>query len=126
LLVGALVNAQAVAQAVAQQRADAILLCAGTAGRLSLEDLIGAGAVLHHLLNRRCTPAGEEAQIAHYLFEQSRCDLPAALRQGAGGRNLLAAGLPADIDFCARLDALSAVGIVHPDAHGLACRRLRS
>jgi 2-phosphosulfolactate phosphatase len=127
LLVGAIVNAGAAAQAAANTQAEIVLLCAGTAGRLSIEDLIGAGAVLHHLAGTGgYTIAGDEAHIALYLFEQSRADLAAALRQGAGARNLQTAGLAADIDYCARLDALSVVGVVHEDAGGLACRRLRS
>jgi phosphosulfolactate phosphohydrolase-like enzyme len=37
-------------------------------------------------------------------------NLPQALRQTQGGKNILAAGLDADIDFAARIDSFDAVG----------------
>src|SRR5947209_1104408 len=49
VFIGALVNAQAVARALTQERLDVLLLCAGTNGEMALEDLIGAGAVIEEL-----------------------------------------------------------------------------
>ena len=122
LLIGALVNAQAVASAVASFEKPVTLLCAGTGGGDSLEDLIGAGAVLGALGVKTDDAA---SRLAVALFNSAAADLPGALRLGAGGRNLLAAGLEPDIDFCARLDAIPTVGFVEQDTNGLACRPLR-
>lgn len=110
---GALVNASAVADALAAANRDVTLLCAGTNGQVAAEDLIGAGAVLHALAHRRdLTLASDAALIARQLFAAARTDLRAALAETLGGRNVLAAGLAPDIDFAARLDALDAVGVV--------------
>jgi 2-phosphosulfolactate phosphatase len=46
LLAGAIVNAAAVAQAAVAAGNDVTLLCAGTNEQVSLEDILGAGAVL--------------------------------------------------------------------------------
>jgi 2-phosphosulfolactate phosphatase len=113
MLAGAIVNAAAVARAARELGKNVTLLCAGTNGEVSLEDTLGAGAVLTALLvNGPCQPVGDAAQFALRLFSQARNDLPAAMHTGGGGLNLIRARLEADIDFCARLDALDIVGHV--------------
>jgi 2-phosphosulfolactate phosphatase len=116
LLVGALVNAGAVARAAAALQLPVTLLCAGTNGQVAMEDLIGAGAVLDALLRADVPtawrPSGDVALIARHLFAAARPDLPRVLAQAQGGQNVLAAGLGQDIDFAGRVDVLEAVGVV--------------
>jgi 2-phosphosulfolactate phosphatase len=113
---GALINASAVARAVFESRSEnVVLLCAGTNGRVAAEDVIGAGAVLHAL--RTHGPVrlrSDVAWMAEDLFVAHRDDLVGALRASRGGQNVIAAGLEADIDYAARLDALDVVGEVFP------------
>ena len=83
------------------------LVCAGTEGEVSFEDLLGCGAVVGEL--QKLTEirfASDAAEIAHRLFAAARADLAAVLRNTRGGRNIIAAGLSGDIDFCARLNVL--------------------
>jgi 2-phosphosulfolactate phosphatase len=112
LFVGALVNASHVAEAVVTTGGDVTLLCAGTQGTVAMEDVIGAGAVLHGLLRQGYSAANDIARMAVRLFDQARPDVRGALAESRGGRNVEAAGLVADIDFAARLDELEAVGVV--------------
>jgi 2-phosphosulfolactate phosphatase len=113
MLAGAIVNASAVAAAARKLGRNVTLLCAGTNGEVSLEDIFGAGAVLTALMaDGRFDAVGDAAQFALRLFSQARSDLPAAMRTGAGGLNLIHAKLEGDIDFCARLDVLDVVGHV--------------
>jgi 2-phosphosulfolactate phosphatase len=111
LLVGALVNAGAVARVLSEIGLDVTLLCAGTNGQIAMEDLLGAGAVLAEL-NQDET--GDTARIARRLFEAaaSPSGLLSALRDSTGGRNVIAAGLEKDIEFAARLDVFDVVGEV--------------
>ena len=113
VFVGALVNASAVAKAVGETGLNVILLCAGTNGEVSMEDLLGCGAVLDAL--SRDWPLileSDTAFIASRLFAACRRELPAALRESRGGHNIKAAGLLPDIDFCARLDSSNIAGQV--------------
>jgi 2-phosphosulfolactate phosphatase len=114
IFIGALVNATAVARAAAAAEGRPVtLLCAGTGGEVALEDLIGAGGVLHHLIaSAGYRPSGDTSLVARQAFACAREDLPAALTESAGGQNVVRVGLRADIDFAARLDVLSAVGVV--------------
>lgn len=118
LLVGALVNASAVAGAVIESGLDVTLICAGTNGEMAIEDAIGAGAVIEALRQSsgqalaRSGQAMEEsdgARMALRLFQSAKNDLKGALSCGAGGRNVLRAGLSQDIDFAASLDRFGKV-----------------
>jgi 2-phosphosulfolactate phosphatase len=124
IFAGALVNAAAVARAAGQTARDVLLLGSGTDGQISMEDVIGAGAVCHKLLELgHYSLAGDTAWMAIRLFESARNDLPAALRETQGGLNNIKVGQEADIDFAARLDVLDVVGKVDPSR--LLIRRLR-
>jgi 2-phosphosulfolactate phosphatase len=123
LFAGALVNAPTIAAAAAKGGRDIILLCSGTAGEISIEDTIGCGAVCRDLLARgNFSIAGDAARIADRLFLSTREDLRAALADGQGGRNVIAAGLEPDIEFCARLGSFSIVPIAAVDASGIVFR----
>ena len=105
IYVGALVNASAIARAVANDES-LVLLCAGRTTGVALEDLLGAGAIIAAL------PAGcfDEAQLSDGarlsldLFRRSKTRLPAFLRECESGRNLLRMGATADVALCAELD----------------------
>jgi phosphosulfolactate phosphohydrolase-like enzyme len=78
-----------------------------------MEDVIGAGAVMASLARvARFQPDSDTALVARRLFDAAAGDLRAALTQSLGGRNVISAGLSADIDFAARLDAVGVVGFV--------------
>lgn len=127
LLGGALVNARAVASAAIEKRLDVTLLCAVTNGEIAAEDVLGAGAVTHALLDRQVIDFDSDGPlVACRLFEARRTNLRAALAETRGGRNVAAAGLAADIDFAARLDVLDVVGAVERTAEqGLIVKPLR-
>jgi 2-phosphosulfolactate phosphatase len=125
LLVGALVNASATARAALEGGHDVTLLGAGTGGAVALEDMIGAGAVIDAMLaaapsiaRRPIDVADDLSLVALRLFRAARGDLRAALRESTGGRNVIRAGLEADLDFCATLDRFDVAGEVVRDAGG--------
>jgi 2-phosphosulfolactate phosphatase len=105
----ALVNAAGAGLALRETKRDVTLLCAGTDGALGMEDLLGAGAVIEAL---GADAIGDPANIARRLFQSCRDDLPRVLRESQGGQNVIIAGLEADIDFAAQLNALNVVGVV--------------
>jgi 2-phosphosulfolactate phosphatase len=123
IFTGALVNAAAVARAVAAESRPVTLLCAGTGGEIALEDLTGAGAVLEHLTAAAgYRPAGDAAHIARQVFACASADLQSALAESAGGMNVARVGLAADIEFAARLDVFSVVGVVEGAEPVVRCR----
>ncbi len=124
LFVGALVNAAAAASAAAATNRPVLLLGSGTNHEISMEDAIGAGAVCQHLFQLGYFPANDAARMSRRLFLAVAADLPTALRDCQGGRNVTKAGLEADIDFAARLDIFDFAAavdtstlIIHPMPH---------
>ena len=114
MLIGSLLNSAATAKALLKEinATDTLLVCAGTNGQVSCEDIIGAGAILFQIMQQTYNPSlpfTDRAWIAYHAFAGVRQKLGAALRLGAGGINLIEAGLEDDIDLCAQLDAVPVV-----------------
>jgi 2-phosphosulfolactate phosphatase len=113
LLAGALVNAAAVAKRVFAEGRDVTLLCAGSDGQPSMEDLLGAGAVIDALQTVGVVELdGDLAKVAVRLFDSCRNKLPAILADTFGGHNIRRVHLDADIAFAARLNVFDVVGQV--------------
>jgi 2-phosphosulfolactate phosphatase len=113
VLIGAIINASAVARKISEIGQTATLLCAGTRGEPAMEDLLGAGAVIDALMIAGAgIPATDTAHIALRFFRASKSSLRETMADAAGGRHVLAVGLGADINFCAALDSIPLVGRV--------------
>jgi 2-phosphosulfolactate phosphatase len=125
VLVGGLVNASAVTRTLLAEaearRLNAALVCAGLSQgkRLSLEDVVAAGALADRALE---DDAGLEltdgALIARRLYRACRGDALAAFRRSEHGRALIALGFAHDLDFCARADRFDAVPRLRRDPSG--------
>ena len=80
--------------------------------------MLGAGAILFALLQatyRTDLAFTDTAWMAYHAFAAVRTRLPAALRLGQGGINVINAGLEEDLDHCAQLDALPLVARIDPE-----------
>ncbi len=111
VLIGALSNVGAIVELLAEETGPVHLVCAGTEGRITLEDVLCAGAIAHwlDLAASEADPGDDVTQLALSLFascghEYDRAHedrVLAILRQGRGGRNLIECGMEADIAVCA-------------------------
>ncbi|MFZ4731316.1 MAG: 2-phosphosulfolactate phosphatase [Pirellulales bacterium] len=124
VVVGALVNRTAVARFVRRQAIErgihaVHLVCAGTDGAVSEEDLLGAGAILDAAApdgpdDRLDPPAVAARDAFRRVVSAGGAEdrLVAAFRQAAGGRNLLALGMDRDLSLAARIDTLAVVPVL--------------
>lgn len=115
VLIGSLLNAEAVARAVTDEGSDVVLVCAGTRGKFSLEDTVAAGMVIIELT--------EIAGKAGITFESdlavAACRLAAFYRKepvkvlydSLHGQKLAAMGLHEDLAWCARLNHFDIVPV---------------
>lgn len=122
VLLGSFVNASEVARAV-QSESKLRILCAGTRGEITREDVLFAGFVADHLLGQMEADAGTyevndqlliardewQAFVNHVAGGDMSDGLAAALRSTQGGRNLKQIGLDRDIDTAAQFDHLRLV-----------------
>jgi 2-phosphosulfolactate phosphatase len=102
--VGSLLNLAAVARAARAHGGDVAVLCAGVLGELALDDAYCAGRIAEALGGERSDSATAAIRLA-----QSYESAHAALEASRSGWNLRRHGLDADIEWCAREDALDVV-----------------
>jgi len=110
VVVGAFLNLSAVVASV-QDEPHVDILCAGTDGRESREDILAAGAIAERLIaHDRSSWKLDHAADAALAEWQTRSDeLAVEFRSTPGGRNLLAIDMERDLADCARINALSVV-----------------
>jgi 2-phosphosulfolactate phosphatase len=142
VLIGAIVNRSAVAAraralAFGHGVADIHLVCAGTDGQVTEEDLLTAGAILDAAsrlpdadgdrLDATATAAldtfrgvltasAEEGHVEGHATTVSA--IAAAIGRSRGGRNLIALGMQADLPAAAAIDSLPVVPRLERDAGG--------
>ncbi len=121
VLVGCTANRQAIVTDLAEVRRIDIL-CAGTNGAVTREDILAAGAIADGLLHRfedecdtnewadKAQREWQELLATAHALGRSPCEqLALELRETTGGKNLLAIGHDGDLDVCAQLDTLAVV-----------------
>ena len=112
VLIGAFLNAEAVARAalkIAKEEETGIsLMPAGTKGLFSLEDFICAGAIAEGLLAEKVEHS--DAVLAALLaFQQARKSLDRVIQSGYHARYLISQGFEEDVKFCCRLNVFQIV-----------------
>jgi 2-phosphosulfolactate phosphatase len=111
VLIGALVNRTAVAKAALKSGRSIIILCAGTRGRFSTDDIIAAGGIITAIDDN--TDAAIErndlADVSKYLFERWNQGQFDVFDYTLHIRNLLELGLEGDIKDCLSCDVFDVV-----------------
>jgi 2-phosphosulfolactate phosphatase len=106
--VGALLNVSAIARRLAEEQADALLLCAGREGGFALEDAVCAGRIARLVRRQTGDVRGNDALRAAVRLGRN-APTPLALARTSAGRRLRQLGRREDIRFCAREDLHDAV-----------------
>ncbi|WP_457654298.1 2-phosphosulfolactate phosphatase [Rhodocaloribacter sp.] len=107
LVVGCFLNAQRVVDFAREKGRDVALVCAGWRNRISLEDTLCAGLMLHRLWDGREPAAvSDSAHIAFTLFQNDGGNLHEAVEHCNHAQRLSEIGLHADVNYCTRVDAL--------------------
>lgn len=106
VLLGSLLNLGALVDRLraADRTDDLLLVCAGTNGRLAIEDIYVAGRIVAELAGAQ-TDAARTAELVA-LASESTLDL---FTRSMNGRVLVEVGLSADIDWCLRESVLDVV-----------------
>lgn len=116
VLIGAAVNRRTVVDA-ASSAERVHILCAGTGGNVTREDILAAGAIIRELLERQSWETNAWAEAACREWEELSTTAAALgrtindqfaeeLKATPGGKNLIAIGQQADLPICAELDVL--------------------
>ncbi len=104
VLVAGFVNFSAVCEQLLNEARPVHLLCAGTDGEVTLEDVLLAGAFIDCFCDLDDVALNDSARLAWDCFEFHGAVLQETLKLGRGGANLLALGYDADIRAAAEVD----------------------
>lgn len=108
IVIGSFANLKAVVESIGQSSQPVHLVCAGTDGAVSADDVLCAGAMvagLEPFFGPEVLKENDAGRIAFEFFagpSQSDEALLEALRESRGGRNLLDLGYDADIEWAAK------------------------
>lgn len=119
VLIGAMINRTAVAKRALSLGSDILIICAGTEGGISADDLIAAGAIADAVCRNATTPiaATDIVKVCCMLYAdwvEGRADLSATYHYA----RLIELGFEADVRFCFTEDTTDVVpvyenGIIH-------------
>jgi 2-phosphosulfolactate phosphatase len=109
VLVAAFVNYSAVCEQLRQETRPIHLLCAGTAGQVTLEDTVLAGAMVDYLCEVSEIEVNDGGRLAWDCFENHGALLLGALEVSHGGANLRRLGYDDDIRTAAAVDKFALV-----------------
>lgn len=113
VLVGCFANLSSVVNSIRSDGRDAHIVCAGTNGDVSMEDVLCAGAIVSRLCEAGFVHGpDDQCRIAQRVYESAATEPEGVLRatrESRGGRNLVHIGLEQDLHDCAQVDWLPLV-----------------
>jgi 2-phosphosulfolactate phosphatase len=125
VLVGSLVNLSAVCDEAMKHGGAIRILCAGTDGHISADDVLPAGAMVERLAGAKVGIGNDEARVARSAFLHERADdggIDRAMLDARGGAGLARIGLGDDVPWCSRIDSIPVVPVARADTmHGVGC-----
>lgn len=117
VLIGTFANRTALLRLLQKDGRPVRLICAGTDGHLSGEDILFAGA-LADSLDPAAADVQTELAIDYFRARGSNAaSLLQTIRDSRGGRNLLRLGRDADIDRASQCDLFDIVPVWDPDSN---------
>jgi len=110
VVIGCMLNARAVAEHLCNQNKDVVILCAGTEGKFSLDDVMTAGMIAFDMCSRRNDIELDDLAFASkYMYEINKNDINAFLSNTYHYKRLKEAGFEDDIKYCLQNDVISIV-----------------
>jgi len=115
VVVGALLNLDAVVEDLVRTDAEPVFLCSAREGRFGLDDAVTAGRMIGALVEARPEvewTMNDGARAALALGRAWDGDAAALFAQTAAGRQLADVGLEADLAFCAQVNLRDVVPVL--------------
>jgi len=114
IAVGCFLNLTAVVKHIMASRSKrVVILCAGNAGRLALEDFVCGGLIVERLAaSSRARLTLNDGAVAARATSSSLSDVGDVVRSSSHGIRLAELGFEQDLEFCSHIDKYDSVPIV--------------
>jgi 2-phosphosulfolactate phosphatase len=109
-----LVNISKVAERVAKEDRDVIVVCSGQDGNFSIEDTLCGGMLIHLLetTHRKQLAVNDAGSLALLLYRTNKTSLKQTIQQGEHGRFLASIGFGADVETAALVDSMPVLPVL--------------
>lgn len=118
IIIGCFLNAKAVAREVVSRSqalggdVDIVLLCAGTLGNFSLDDIVCAGAIIERIVKlHQDLEFSDLATVARLLYQSTSDKIYNLISIAKHYKTLKELGFEKDVDYCLQQDILDIVPI---------------
>ena len=108
ILIGAIINAKAVAEELKRLKKDVVFINAGTNGEFSMDDFICSGYMISLLCEKENNDLSDIAKTAKYIYE-SNTNLIDYIKEARHFSVLKNLNLMKDLEYCCRKDIVSIV-----------------
>lgn len=109
ILIGALINAKAVAQKLAYLDNDVVIVNAGTLGQFSMDDFICAGYIINCLIRERQNiELTDISKTAYYIYKENK-NIISFIKDASHYKRIKELNLEEDLDYCCQKDIISIV-----------------
>lgn len=109
MVVGCLLNVSSIAEYIQKEDKDVVIICAGTEGKFSIDDIITAGAILHKLKELKPYESDDLSKASYFLYESFKDNVLDIMKYGYHLNRIEKLGYHDDVEFCTRIDMFSIV-----------------
>ena len=110
ILIGAMINARAVAKKAMELKNDVVLVNAGTYGQFSMDDFICSGYIIDCMISMSDYKIGlsDIGTTAHYIYENNK-DIIGFVKNASHYKRIMDLKLYDDLDYCCKKDIIDVV-----------------
>lgn len=112
VVIGTFLNLERVIDELNKSEREVLLICAGTNNRISIEDLLCAGAIVHGLTQGKLPDdATDGAKMAFILFEKFGNNITEVVRKSNNGEWLAKEYGEDEVAYCCQVDGISTLPV---------------
>lgn len=108
ILIGAMINAKAIAKRIVELNKDIVLVNAGTYGEFSIDDFLCSGYIINCVLKEIEVELSDIAVTSHYIYKNNE-DIYSFIKYASHYNKIRSLGLEADLEYCCRKDIIEIV-----------------
>jgi len=108
ILIGAMINAKAIAKTIVKLNKDVVMVNAGTYGEFSIDDFLCSGYIIDCVLKIVETELTDIAFTSHYIYKNNE-DIYSFIKHASHYKTITSLGLLEDLEYCCTKDIIEIV-----------------